>query len=106
MARVRTVLSGDGMIALKRIVDERAVRPIAGDVADDMRRYVPVLSGDLKATIRVSHHEGYSRVWFGDVLGRHGRGVKVDYHLYVEYGTSRMAAQPYARPALFKERAL
>lgn len=95
-----------GLIALHRAVDERAVRPITEDIAEDMRRYVPVDQGDLKGTIRTEYPaEGHGQVWFGDVHGEHGDEV-VDYHLYVEDGTSRMAAQPYARPAAYQPRSL
>lgn len=98
MADVR--LTASGMGELHRVVDERLVHPITDAVADDMRRMVPVLSGDLLATIEAEHGEGFGRVHFGDVDGG------VDYHLYQEFGTSRMAAQSYARPALFRRRSV
>lgn len=100
MSRVRVVLSAAGMAALSRAVSERVVRPVTDQVAQDMRRYVPVLSGDLQGTVRTEVDGLEGRVHFGDVAGG------VDYHLYQEYGTSRMSAQPYARPALFKRRSL
>ena len=96
MARV--TLDAGGMALLSRVVDARLVHPITDAVADDMRRLVPVLTGDLRSTIRVEHRAGSGRVYFGDA----GRGI--DYHLYVEFGTSRMAAQPFARPALYRAR--
>jgi hypothetical protein len=98
VARVK--LDAAGMVRLSRVVDARLVHPVTDAVADDMRRYVPVLSGDLRSTIRVEHGHGFGRVFFGDV----GRGI--DYHLYVEFGTSRMAAQPFARPALYQSRSV
>jgi hypothetical protein len=96
MAQVR--LDANGMAQLSRVVDARLVHPITDAVADDMRRLVPVLSGDLRSTIRAEHLDGSGRVHFGAV----DRGI--DYHLYVEYGTSRMSAQPYARPSLYRAR--
>lgn len=98
MAQIR--ISASGMGELSRIVDERLVHPITDAVADDMRRMVPVLTGDLLGTIRTEHGTGVGRVHFGDV------GAGVDYHLYQEFGTSRMAAQPYARPALYRRRSV
>jgi hypothetical protein len=98
MARV--TLSASGLAGLARIVDERLVHPVTDAVAEDMRRMVPVLSGDLLATIEAEHGAGFGRVHFGDV------DSGVDYHLYQEFGTSRMAAQPYARPALYRRRTL
>lgn len=100
MADVRVVMNARGMLYLRKRVDERLVRPMTDAIADDARRYVPILSGDLRATIRAEHLDGEGRVHCGDVL----RGV--DYHLYQEFGTSKMAAQPYMRPALYKRRRL
>lgn len=100
MATVRVVMDSSGMAKLAAIVDARLVHPVTDAVAEDMRQYVPVLSGDLRDTIEAEHLEGEGRVNFGDV------DAGVDYHLYQEFGTSRMAAQPYARPALFKERSV
>lgn len=94
------VMYQPGLVHLRRVVDTEFVHPITDDVAEDMRRYVPVLSGDLLATIEAEHLEGEGRVNFGNV------DAGVDYHLYQEYGTSIMAAQPYARPALYKTRSV
>lgn len=98
MARV--VMYAPGLVHLSRVVDERLVHPVTDEVAADMRRYVPVLSGDLLSTIEAVHLEGSGRVTFGDLA----RGI--DYHLYQEFGTSKMQAQPYARPALYKTRSV
>jgi HK97 gp10 family phage protein len=92
------VLSERGMDRLADEVDRDMVHPITDAVAEDMRDLVPVLSGDLRATIEPEHGEGYGRVWFGDP------STGVDYWGYVEYGTRNMPAQPYARPALFRVR--
>lgn len=105
--RVRVVLDESVFARIDARAHDRVVVSLTEDVADDMRRFVPVLSGDLKATIREDYpRRGVGRVWFGDIAGAHGRGVRVDYHLYPEYGTSRMSAQPYARPALYRRRDL
>jgi HK97 gp10 family phage protein len=96
MARVR--LYEPGMIRLSRAVDAKLVHPVTEAVAEDMRRMVPVLTGDLLSTIRTQHLEGEGRVYFGDLA----RGI--NYGLYQEFGTSRMAAQPFARPALYRVR--
>jgi hypothetical protein len=97
MARVRVVVSGRGMAELRSATDRQAIHPITDAVAADARRYVPVLSGALRGTIRAEHNVGNGRVWCGDV-------PRVDYHLYQEYGTSRMGAQPYMRVSLFQKR--
>ncbi len=100
MARTRVVVSAPGMSRLRRVVDERVLRPVTDAVAEDAQRYVPVLSGDLLSTIHAEHLEGEGRVHCGDI----SRGI--DYHLYQEFGTSKMAAQPYMRPALYKRRSV
>lgn len=98
MARI--VINEAGFDRIEREVDAKMVHPITDAVADDMRRYVPVLSGDLLDTIEEEHLDGEGRVYFGDPASG------VDYHLYQEFGTSKMSAQPYARPALYKTRSV
>lgn len=69
------------------------------EIADDSRRYVPILSGDLRASIRTDlGGPEVAVIWYGDVA------ADVDYHLYQEFGTSRMDAQPYIRPAVYQYR--
>jgi HK97 gp10 family phage protein len=55
-------------------------------------KIVPVRTGKLQRSLHVTPKTpGKKRYTFGD---------KVDYGVYVEFGTSRMAAQPFLRPAL------
>lgn len=54
-------------------------------VADEMRTLAPVDTGALRASIQPT----------GD-----GVEVGVDYGVYVEYGTSDTAPQPFANPAI------
>lgn len=69
------------------------------EMAGDMRRYAPVLSGDLLGTIREElGGPVVARIWIGDVA------AGIDWHLYNEFGTSRMDAQPYIRPAVYQYR--
>jgi hypothetical protein len=95
---MKVVLDESGMSMLSREVDGDLVHPITDEVAQDMRRMVPVETGALLGTIEPEHLRGAGRVW----CGAPERGI--DYHLYQEYGTSRMRAQPYARPALYRVR--
>jgi len=91
------IIDRDGIEAL-RIACVRGTLWVAEDMADDMRRYAPVDTGELVATIRVEPGSVVNRIWIGDVAG------DVDYHLYQEFGTSVMAAQPYIRPAVYQKR--
>lgn len=100
MAGAKVTMSASGLAYLDRIVDAKAVHAFTDAVAEDMRRYVPVDTSALHDTIREEHLPGEGRVHFGDIA------AGVDYHLYVENGTSKMAAQPYARPALYQRRSL
>lgn len=100
MPKTRVVISAPGMVRLRREVDAKVLRPVTDAIADDAQRYVPVLSGELLSTIHAEHLAGEGRVHCGDI----GRGI--DYHLYQEFGTSKMQAQPYMRPALYKTRSV
>lgn len=69
---------------------------IGDAIARDAQRFVPVDTGELRDSIHVEPP--------------HGRTVRIvataDYAAYVEDGTSRMAAQPYLKPALYRVRPL
>lgn len=85
---------------------EPAVTNLANAIAKRMRRLVPKRSYRLHDTIEVQPAKSVAgkvtaSVTFG---GKITRGKLVDYHLMVERGTSKMAAQPFARPALYQSR--
>ena len=65
---------------------------------DEARRVVPVRSGDLQRSIGPEKTEasrtGYNANWI----------VGEGYAGFVEFGTSRMAARPFVRPAIKKHR--
>lgn len=61
---------------------------------DDAKRHVPVDTGRLKASLDAEIDDHVLRVGSRDV----------DYSVYVELGTSRMAPQLYLRPALYQQR--
>lgn len=100
----RIVMHQPGVLEIQGKADAYRDR-LTEDMADDMRRMVPVLSGALHDTIRTDPQPDAARIWVGDIHGVHGQGVVVDYHLYQEYGTSRMGAQPFIRPAVYMRRA-
>lgn len=84
--------------ALEKYFSEQLGPRIQGNA----KRTVPVLSGDLKRSIvlQVSGSDDEAILQVGvdqDV-------ADVDYGRYVEEGTSRMAAQPYLRPAVYQAR--
>lgn len=64
---------------------------ILRDIAADARSTAPVDTGEMVSTIRVA--EGERRVYVGS-----------DHWHFVEYGTSRMSAQPFMRPAAYTRR--
>lgn len=87
---------------------ETPVNNLAQNIAVRMRRLVPKASFRLRDTIEVvpatsKGGEVTASVRFG---GKFIRGKMVDYHLFIERGTSRMKAQPYARPALYQSKSL
>lgn len=89
-----------GLAATRHTAERESVRPLTEAIFDDSQRYVPVLSGDLRASGRTEYEEGgtVGLVVYGD--------EEVDYPVYQELGTSRMDAQPYLRPAAFTVREL
>ncbi len=89
-SQLRSYLRG-----LETAVDGAVAEQVDATAAD-MRSGVPVRSGELESTIRGEHQAGRGRVTAGEgsdgVVG------------YVEYGTSKMAAEPFVRPAADKAR--
>lgn len=92
MAGTRIDWDYDGLARLYLLIDE-AGRPITDAVADDMRRLVPVDTGQLRSTIEDTYIDGTGVITVG-----------TDYWQHVEYGTSKMDAQPFIRPAVYRRR--
>ena len=71
-------------------VDMAAVFAAAGEaVADEARAMCPVDTGRLRDSIAVSAGEDGAQI-----------SANTDYAAYVEFGTYKMAAQPFLVPAL------
>lgn len=107
-------MASGARINITRVIDagklgeqiEPKIDNLTGNIAKRMRRLVPKASWRLHDTIeRVPATNVGGRVT-GSITfgGKVVRGKLVNYHLMVERGTSRMAAQPYARPALYQSR--
>lgn len=73
----------------------KIVRKTALDVEATAKQIAPVDTGNLKNSIITETPEPLSAI-----VGPH-----TDYALYVEFGTSKMSAQPYMTPAAQKHRA-
>lgn len=72
------------------------IKESARKVQRSARDTAPVDSGDLKRSIKTKHYpKQQSSVVY----------TTLEYASYVEFGTSKMAAQPYMRPALNRHRA-
>lgn len=80
-----------------RRATEQAVAESGRAMERGMKMLAPVDTGALRDSIR---HE------VEGTTVRAGPGREVDYALFVEFGTSRMAAQPYVRPVAEAERHL
>jgi HK97 gp10 family phage protein len=76
---------------------EMGLDPVGADMVDLARSIVPVDTGALRESIY--HRPAGLELEFGAAM---------DYASYVEFGTSRMRAQPYMRPSLdaFQQRLL
>lgn len=89
----------DGLARLRVEAETQTVPKLTRAIYHDSQRFVPVLTGDLKASGRTEYEGGTGFVVYGD-------DADVDYAVYQEVGTSKMAAQPYLRPAAYKVRDL
>lgn len=92
-ALITTLRSGETLVP--------ELTKIAVRVATAAKRLCPVDTGRLRSSI------GFDLVYDSrGLVGRVGSGIgvgggdTVEYAAYIEYGTSRMAAQPFLRPAL------
>lgn len=82
------------IVAVKTGSDEIS-KNVAEAIAEYARILVPVRTGALKISIDVSGGGNSYEVSAESTAG----GAPREYAGYVEYGTSRMAAQPYMHPA-------
>lgn len=73
-----------------------ALEKIADAVERDVKRLAPVDTGHLRASIRRDPV-------IGDTVSIR---ATAEYARYVEQGTSRMHAQPFLKPALYRRREL
>lgn len=87
-----------GVAAVVRAATEATAPRLAALIHADSQRYVPVLSGDLRASGRIECDGSTWLVVYG------GGESDVDYAGYQEFGTTKMQAQPYLRPAAYTYR--
>lgn len=79
---------------------------MAEQMADDMRAAVPVATGALRDSIRTERAEKpYPAVLIiaggtPETMKQMGRGVVFDQAVGVEYGTTKMEAQPFFMPVV------
>lgn len=85
----RLVLPDDFDDRMQRIGDAYVTEDVLPNIQKKAKRVVPVDTGELKSEINP-----YS------VNKEHGVAANTEYAAFVELGTSKMAAQPYLRPAL------
>lgn len=81
------------MIAAARAAMVRGVEIGARLIENEAKARVPVRTGTLRRSINTEVREQGNRV-IAQV------GPNTEYAAFIEFGTSRMAAQPYMRPAL------
>lgn len=82
---------------LVKSVASRKLDQLAQDITDDAKRLCPVNTGRLRDSIHVETvDDGTREIVAGS--------DEIDYASYVEFGTTRMRAQPYLRPAALKKR--
>jgi len=94
------------LAGIQRELEKQAIAmalELAGEIRVTAQRWAPISElmsrGSLKRSIRV---ERKGKKVFVKAGGKRdtSSGIVVDYPVYVEFGTSRMTAQPYLRPAI------
>lgn len=99
MLQVNARLVKNNLPRVMRVVlrsQESMPKALADDVVEKARDIVPVRFGFLRDSIRASkvgrgEYQAHARSTEG--------GANRDYAHFVEYGTSKMTAQPFMRPA-------
>lgn len=87
----------DNIPAVIRVIETQAGevgKDVADGIKDAAQRFVPVLSGALRSSIHVSGGGDNYQITADSREG----GAPRAYAGYVEYGTSKMHAQPYMMP--------
>jgi HK97 gp10 family phage protein len=105
MARVRMVAGWSAQ--LKGPIRELLETHYGPAITTDAQAACPVDTGKLKASIhQVMRDDGMAVQIHADAKAEGADGTELDYTYagYVEEGTRHMAAQPYLRPALWRQR--
>lgn len=92
--------------AVNREIKEATIRASEA-VAEDARNKVPVDTGTLRRSIEVRQHTDRTRpgvVGAEVVTGKGQFQGETLYGSYVEYGTDKMRARPFMRPALHENK--
>lgn len=97
--RIRITRVADGDDLARQIEPHMAA--LGEAIGARMQRLVPKRSWDLHDTIGAETDRAGSKVTTTVGFG----SDEVDYGMHVERGTSRQAAQPFARPALLQSKA-
>ena len=93
MPSMRVFVMKDNLTRLIRAIpgaEDAVLDLVSEEIVEHAKRIVPVDTGYLRSTIG-REKEGSSRYVVE---------ATADYASYVEFGTRKMAAQPYLRPAL------
>lgn len=98
-ARIKITRVTDGEEIALQVVPHMAA--LGQAIGARMQRLVPKRTWALHDTIDSKVEQHGAKVTLNVTAG----GGAVDYAMHVERGTSRMAAQPYMRPALAQSRA-
>ncbi len=83
------------VIATVLLNEDKIAKGVATGMEGHAKQYVPVLSGALRNSIHTEGGGGTFEVIAQSTEG----GAPRDYAHFVEYGTSKMNAQPYMMPA-------
>lgn len=77
------------------------VQGIASEMAKEAKKNAPRDEGTLKRAIKAKRKRSHSLQPISEVIVTHGRSVRFDafYWRFLEYGTQKISAQPFIKPA-------
>lgn len=101
--RIKITKTTDGADIARQV--EPHMANLGRAIGTRMQRLVPKRTWALHDTVSHQTERRGSKVITTVGAGGRVQGVLVDYELNVERGTSRMAAQPFMRPAMLQSKA-
>lgn len=89
MSSMRIQFSPDAQAKIDKMVQEYMENTVLPKITEAAKRIAPIDTGELQGSIHYTSADG-----------RYYVGADAEHASFVEQGTSKMAAQPFLRPAM------